>query len=293
MIDEYLIENYLKFDSYNEIYINKIRNYWEEYLLKIFQSKTITTAFKELCQTVCPKSDYYNFLNDTDLRELFKRARIFQFKSGFFGITSEYCFLDYEFYRGYISSYRENLSKLLSLCINKIIKEHEILGHLNIRLQDYISKEEIKSPYINSKDESNNVIKKRESGDFFEMLLYGQILTQVTYNEMLFILDLENYKVDYKQFKANFEKCNNGTYEISKTLADFLKSVNITINDDLKKIGLFTVNEGSISKRSSDGKISFDRKPHTHLHPPKISDYIQKIIDEVESKYLNFTKPKY
>ena len=294
LIGEYRIESYLKCDSYNEIYINKIGKYWEEYLLKIFQSKTIKTAFKKLCETVCKNSDYYNFLNDTDLKQLFERARIFQFKTGFFGITSEYCFLDYEFYKGYIRTYGEDLSKLLNLCINKITKEHEIFGHLNIRLQNYISKEEIKSPNITVKDESNNLVEKPESGDFFERLLYGQSLTQITFNEMLFILDLENYNVDYKQFKANFKKCNVGTYKISKTLASFLKSVNITINDEWKELGLLTVNEVAVTKSSLDGELMFNHKTHTtHFHPPKVSDYIQKIIDEVESKYLNYTKPKY
>ena len=293
-INEYLIEKYLKFDSNNEIYINKIGKYWEEYLLKIFQSQTIKTAFKKLCETVCKNRDYYNFLNDIDLEQLFKRARIFQFKTSFLGITSKYFFLDYEFYRGYIDYYRENLSKLLNLCINKITKEHEIFGYLNMRLQNYISKEKIKLPNINVKDESNNTIEKPESGEFFEMLIYGQSLTQITFNEMLFILDLENYKVDYKQFRVNFKKCNVGNYKISKTLADFLKSINITICDDWKKLGLLTLNEGSVSKFSLERKLKFNRETHTtHFHPPKVDDYIQKIIDEVESKYLNYSKPKY
>lgn len=293
-INEYLIEKYLKFDSYNEIYINKIGKYWEEYLLKIFQSQTIKTAFKVLCETVCINSDYYNFLNDTDLKQLLKRARIFQFKTSFLGITSKYFFLDYECYRGYIESYRENLSKLLNLCINKITKEHEIFGHLNILLQNYISKEKIKLPNINVKDESYNTVEKPESGDFFEMLLYGQSLTQITFNEMLFILDLENYNVDYKQFKANFKKCNVGTYKTSTTLSALLKSVNITIYNDLKKLGFLTLNEDSVTKCSLDRKLMFNHETHTtHFHPPKVSDYIQKIIDEVESKYLNYTKPKY
>ena len=293
MIDEFIIENCLKFDSFNELYINKIRKNWEEYLLKIFKSKTIKTSFDKICKTVYGNNNYYDFLNDTDLMQIFKRSRIFQFKTDFLGITSENYFLDYEYYRGYINSYGENLSKLLNLCINKIIKEHEIFGHLNIRLQDYISKEEIKSPYVNKKDESSKTIKKRESGDFFENLLYGQHLTHLTFNEMLFILDLENYNVDYKQFRANFEKCNIGTYKSSKTLEDFLKSVNISINDNIKNEGLFTVNEGIVNRSSLDGKISFNCKSHTHLHPPEVSDYIQKIIDEVENKYLNFIKPKY
>ena len=154
--------------------------------------------------------------------------------------------------------------------------------------------EKIKLPNINVKDESYNTVEKPESGDFFEMLLYGQSLTQITFNEMLFILDLENYNVDYQQFKTNFKKCNVGTYKTSKTFAAFLKSVNITIYDDWKKLGLLTLNEGSVTKCSLDRKLMFNHETHTtHFHPPKVSDYIQKIIDEVESKYLNYTKPKY
>jgi len=75
-----------------------------------------------------------------------------------------------------------------------VTQEHEILGHLNLRLQNYLFNEQKSSPIIDYKELSINEKKGPESGDAVEILLYGQNITELSFNEMLFLLDLEWFK---------------------------------------------------------------------------------------------------
>ena len=50
VINEYDLEEYLKYNSYKNIYFNKIWNIWENHLIKIFTSKTIKSVFEKICQ---------------------------------------------------------------------------------------------------------------------------------------------------------------------------------------------------------------------------------------------------
>ena len=86
-----------------------------------------------------------------------------------------------------------------------------------------------------------------------ERLYYDRSMIQLYYNEMLFILDEENYNVDFEEFKNNFIKSSKGPYKISKSLSNFLKSLNINININLntKVLTPLTINESlSNSKKS-------------------------------------------
>ena len=91
---------------------------------------------------------------------------------------------------------------MLSLSFNLVTNEHEILRHFNIRLQKILLEKNIKSPIsTNSKN-----LKKRneESGEYIEQLLYGKVITHLTYNQMLFILDEENYNCSCDEFRNKF-----------------------------------------------------------------------------------------
>ena len=76
--------------------------------------------------------------------------------------------------------------------MNQITKEHEILGHINIRLQKYVLKREVNSSVVDSGTSSNEENKIHESGEYIEKLLYGRTITEMSYNEILFILDRNN-----------------------------------------------------------------------------------------------------
>ena len=286
IINEYLLEPYLKFDSYEEIYFNKIWNKWEIHLLKIFTSPTINTVFEKICKISCKHFVYYNFLNEKDLKQIFKRSAYFQFPSTMLGLTEPYYLFDFEYYKGHNPNLGENCSKLLTLSINQITKEHEILGHINIRLQKYISKMEITSPLSDSENYFNEKSKKKESGDFIEILLYGKSLAELTYNEILFILDFNNYTVNYETFRDNFSKCNSSIYKPSEYLSQFAKDLNIELNKECTKIGYMSLNENLAHKTGSkENKIVY-RVGHTHLHRTKKNEDVQKVIDEIYDSIL-------
>ena len=145
IINKYRFEKHLKFDSINKLYIFQKKEIWENHLIKIFTSITIKSVFQELCKKICKNIKYQDFLNEKDLKKILERSRIFQFSTGFLGLTEPTFFLYYEYYRGLIHLYGEDCSKLLNYSEIQVTKEHEILGHINVRVQNYISDMEITS----------------------------------------------------------------------------------------------------------------------------------------------------
>ena len=288
-IDDFFLEKYLKFDCCEKLYINRVKKVWEEHLRSIFTSTTIKSAFNALCKVLYKDFTPYNFLNDKDLEKIFQNCRYFQFPANMLGFTEPFYLFDYEFYGGLNEKFGECCSKLINLSMNQVTKEHEILGHINIRIQKYLSKKEINSPLIDSSNYLDEKFKKNESGEYLEKLLYGSVLVQLTYNQILFILDKENYLVNYIQFRENFNKCNNKLYKPSKSLNNLLVSLNININRECNYLGYISINENLVNKSDSkDAKISYGAR-HTHLHPKKIVGEADRVIDEI---YQNVLKMK-
>ena len=226
-------------------------------------------------------------MNEDDLKGILERSRIFQFSTDFLGITEPTFFLVYEYYRGEIFSYGEDCSKLLNFSEIQVTKEHEVLGHINIRLQNYISEKKITSPYIESSNNSSNKNEKKESGEYIENLLYGRNMTIFTFNELLFILDAENYNVEYEEFQKAFKQCNSEPYKTSQYLSNLLKELDINIKREYQNLGLLIVNASLVNKVSSDNNYISYHKSHTHLHRPKISETTQKIIDSIYNDFFN------
>lgn len=285
IIDEYRIEKYLKFDSKEDIYINKIWNIFEEHLITIFTSVTMKDALRQLFKDLnLDKDKCYDFLNEDDLKKFFKRTRFFEFQSDILGLTEPSFFINFIYYKGLINSYKDKFSKLFNLCLYQILQEHEILGHINIRLQDYISEQEIKSPKVKRVDKTreNKIYEEAESGDFLESILYGECIYQLSINQILFLLDAENYKVSVDVFRTNFKNCENGNYNISEYLATFLKKLKISINQEFYSYAPVKLNrEGLVGKIVTHDNIHFYFKRHPPLHRKK-DDYIslQNIIDK-------------
>ena len=287
LIDKYPFEKHLKFDSFNNLYIIQKKEIWEKHLIKIFTSKAIKSVIDELCKNICKNFKYQDFLNEDDLKGILERSRIFQFSTDFLGITEPTFFLVYEYYRGEIFSYGEDCSKLLNFSEIQVTKEHEVLGHINVRLQNYISEKKITSPYIESSNNSSNKNEKKESGEYIENLLYGRNMTIFTFNELLFILDAENYNVEYEEFQKAFKQCNSEPYKTSQYLSNLLKELDIHIKREYQNLGLLIVNASLVNKVSSDNNYISYHKSHTHLHRPKISETTQKIIDSIYNDFFN------
>ena len=260
-INEYEIEKYLKLNKYkSELFITKNYNCWKSYLIKIFSSKTIRTAFEKICKEVCTDFKPYDFINDKELNTIFNEIKFFQFPiKNCFGMTLIDTLEIHEYYKGLNKDYEEDISKILSLTFNVVTNEHEILGHLNIRIQNLINRKEVKSPKPNLGN--NNLIERdeTESGDYIEELLYGKTISSLTYKEMLFILDIGNYNCSYDEFKKKFINCNNSLIKISNDFLKLIKSLNIKISNDIDNSEDYT-----IGQKLSKAKEKEFKKPLQH-----------------------------
>ena len=86
---------------------------------------------------------------------------------------------------------------------------------------------------INYLSPRSPISEKNESGEYIESLLFGKRIFNFTFIQLLYILDVENYKVDYKTFKNNFLNISN--YNPSETCREMLRENNINLNAfDLK-----------------------------------------------------------
>ena len=88
---------------------------------------------------------------------------------------------------------------------------HEIIGNLFLLIYNYFNKKnQINS--IKSKNSHFNFFNKEKKFDAnIEELLFGDYKSQMTLNQMLFVLDIKNYSVDYKKFRNNYHSNGNNT----------------------------------------------------------------------------------
>ena len=275
VIKDYSIENLLKFDSINNIYIYKKRDIIDNYLIKIFTSNTFKTLFNKLNNDLDIDKPY-NFLNKKDLQIILQNSRIFQFKTEYMGITAQNIFTNYIYYGGIKDSYSENISKLLNIIFYKVAQEKEIFGNLNIKIQNYLLEKEIKDSNKNNNNFS-------EFDGIIQKLLYDRIISILTYNEILFILDEENYNVNYEIFKNKFLKCNEGIYKISDSLSNLLTLLDIKISNTYEENEYFDITSDLIKKISKDTIFFFNRKRHTHYDFKKETELIQDLIKQYQS----------
>jgi len=280
IINDYEIEKYLKSDI-QDIYINKMWDILEKHLIKIFTSKTIKSAYKKICEKLNIEN-YYDFLNEKDIQIFLKRPKIFEFETDFLGFTEQLFLINYIFYKGIIKYDLKDIYKLLDICMYQVAQEDGILGKYNFMMQNYFS--EKKNSFINLYEKNLNI---QELDEFIEILLYGRRINQLNYNEILFLLDEENYDVELEEFNNNFLKCKLNHYKISKSLSIFLESLCFNPNDKYNDLGPLTVNQNLVSNISSNNNFIFylgRNDHHDYLHPPKVSESVQNILDEMYTK---------
>ena len=189
---------------------------WKKFLLKIFTSQTIKDAFNIRIKKFSIDFVFHNIFSKKELEIIFDQIKFYQFsireKNSF---TLPQILRIYEFYQGFDSAYDEDKSKLLSLIFNLLLNENEIIENFNICIQNALFQKNIK--LINS----NNT---KISDEHIEQILYGKVIRELTYKQMLFILD--NYKYKCDEFRNKFSECNL-KYIPSHTLKQFLISLNI------------------------------------------------------------------
>ena len=291
-IDEYEIEKYLKINKYkNEIYIKKKWNVWKKFLINIFTSKTIKTAFNKFNKKFINNFELYDFLNENDLNSIFDNINFYQFPIyDICGITLSSPLLNiYQYYSGQIYSYGENISKLLSLCFNLIIYEREILSYFNLGVQNILLKKNIK---FSNLYELNNLNEKNEElGEFIEELLYDKIISGLTYNQMLFILDEKNYTLSCDDFKQKFLEININ-FKPSQFLKNLFNSLDIYIDIIDNNLNFKYTIRQKISKNNNltfiknlqHVKGAFDYSPLIEKKQLKMKEKIKELSKKIKNK---------
>lgn len=291
---DYSTEKFLKFDSNEELYINKIWGFYEDYLVQIFTSKAMKTAVEQMFADL-KINNCYDLLNADDIKGILQRSKFYGFESNNFGFTDPLLLIDFAYYKGLIESYGEEISKLFNFCLYQIIQEHEILGHIEIGMQDYILEQEVKSPkldYIDMSD-TNKIVKDYESGEYIERLLYGESIQQLSYNKILFLLDVENYNVNYNEFRENFQKCDKSVYKKSESLEQFLAKIKIKLEPKYCGFLPIMINRGLVGKSMQNNNLFLYQRKHTHLHPSNDDNNILKLIIDDIKKYKLLKKFNY
>ena len=204
---EFQLLKYVKIEYLNEHnYIKYSQNFINDFLKKMLKSKTILSLLKK----IYPGSDKYSifkessdFLNNL-AQKLLERYYFIELFLGKGGATypeikriNHYTFNRYdeslETKEDFIIYLLENIGCFI------YIFHHEFLGHFLLHYFSIITKGDFDSPF-------SEIDGKGESGRFIEHLLYGKRVKILNFLQLLFILDIDNYELDYQSFKSKFNK---------------------------------------------------------------------------------------
>lgn len=170
-----------------------------------------------------------------------------------------------------------NFSKYLISNLGSFIyiELHELLGHYIRGFLSKITEMDYKSP-------RSNISKRNESGECIEILLFGGRIKYFTLKQLIFILDIKNYELEFNQFRKKFINIQNyiPSKECKKLLSELDINFNyISLDDNQPTAALFGFNQ-SISVCESNDIIDV----------PFLDDCTENIyeINNIDNtKYLN------
>ena len=222
--DCFKIINYLKMDKYDAIFIKLHWGKFREYVAEILNSKTIRSVFKTLY------GDELLFPSENDLKNILDNIRFFNYKTDFVAETkNRFLFIYMQASIQEDLSYNIHIKKSVYFAIFLISCFHEIIGHFYIRIHNYLNKrissplpEILRSDYANSRG--------KEAGEYIEELLFGNYKFKMNMKEILFILDKQNYKTDFGEFRENFKNSAKSKLNISNEFQNILDLYDIELN---------------------------------------------------------------
>ena len=226
------LNKFLKIDRYMEkLYIRKIWNHWEQFLIKLFSSNVVNSLFIKIFDNKIEgkKLKPHYFINKNEIKLIINNIRYYIFKSNFHGITMGKNLSVYINGDPYFIQNNALLSKIAYLSNNVQSNLHEIIGHLNIRFQFYLSKDKrYTSPKPPKPSKAAKLRKGKESGEYIEQLLFGLPNGSLELEQMLYILDIKNYDKEIDKFREDFLKYEEEKgYDISPEFKDFLSKLDI------------------------------------------------------------------
>ena len=283
-LNKYMKPNYYK----TELFVYKTKNIWRELLINIFQSRTYTEARNSLFE----ESQVDIFLVDQIIKNIIDNVKFFIYNTTFIGCTNNDANTIYEYGNIDLDIENESVALLIFYGFHIIINIHEIGGHLNIKLQYFISlndvfhspdiKEDLRDLYTNNGKEKN-----KESGETMEIELFGEVKNILTIKEALFILNKDNYSSPLYEFKTKFQNCKKQKLEelINEPLKAFLS--NLGIDSKKLKDNDTTAYKYPINRKTNKSDIYYNNKSR---HPPIFYFDMQKGIKNFFEKYPQLRK---
>ena len=95
-----------------------------------------------------------------------------------------------------------------------LIFHHEFFGHYLLHYLKILTTNKYNSPF-------SKIENKEESGRFIEIKLFGKRMNTLNLFQILYILDIDNYKKDYKEFSLDVQKIDK--YDISENFFNMFK----------------------------------------------------------------------
>jgi len=116
-----------------KLYIRKIWNHWEQFLIKLFSSNVVNSLFIKIFENTIEgkKLKPHYFINEDEIKLIINNIRYYIFKSNFHGITMGKNLSIYINGDPYFIQNNALLSKIAFLSNNVQSNLHEIIGHLN------------------------------------------------------------------------------------------------------------------------------------------------------------------
>ena len=254
------LNEFLKIDKFmDSLYIRKIWDAWEDFLLQLFSSNVVKTLFDKMFKKKDIEDNVktYNFINKNEIKLIINKVKYFIFKSDFYGMTIGKTLSIYLNGNPFYIKNDILLSKLDFLSCNVKSNLNEIIGHLNVRVQYYLTKDKrYLSPKPQNPSRKDKERDGKESGEFIEELLFGTLKEDIELEQMLYILDIKNYEKDLDKFKEDYiEYGNKKGYSISQEFKSFLSKLDI--------------NSDNINFNSKNSNCSF----HMHKGSNKTKNY--------------------
>ena len=245
-----------------------IKSNWDilcNYFSDILTSKAVKSTYIEL-----HKSELL-FPNKEEIINILNNIRFFNYNTDFVAETKKSFLYIYIQSLSNVLFFDISIKKSIYLTMFLISCIHEIIGHLYIRIYNYLNDDKndqkLLSPMPGPLATDYAKERKKESGEYIEELLFGNYGFEMRMKEILFTLDKKNYDSDYKQFNKKFVKA---------------KSKALKISDELKKIlQLFDINLKKLNLKSSKAyRVNKSKYQISYKFPQHHS------ISQISTKYL-------
>ena len=243
---------YLKMDKYySSIFIKSKWEIISNYIIEILLSPTLQDIYSRLYY-----SKKHVSLNKNDMKKIMDNLHFFNFRTNFVAETKKrFLFIYIQASISSENDYNTDIKKIIYLVIFLISCMHEILGHLYLRINNYIYKtEKISSPKPKFPSEYAEE-RDKESGEFIEEQLFGNYNFKMTMKEILFALDKDNYKNGLMEFQNNYKKANEK--DIKNNISNELNNILNEFGISLDNLNINSKNKYSVNKSKNQEKYIF------------------------------------